>query len=155
MCSRFNLRYSLARRRSCRNNCSTSIPVSVSWMKPFTADTAARTRRNAGRTRRRKIHPAVKSAGTAAKVTSASCQFIQSSAAMMPTSSTTSVMIITTPELSSSFSASTSLVARVTTLPIGFRSNQPVWSFWMWSNTSRRMSRITRCPNRFTIHACP
>ena len=101
------------------------MPVSVSWMKAFTAATAPRTRRKAGRIRLRKIHPVTKSAGTAQKVTSANCQFITSSTVMMPTSSTTSVMIITTPELRSSFSASTSLVARVTTLPMGCRSNHP------------------------------
>ena len=88
-------------------------------MKEFTDATAVRTRRKAGRIRRRKIQPAMKRAGTAPKVTSASAGFIQMSTAMIPTSRTTSVMIITTPELSSSLSASTSLVARVTTWPMG------------------------------------
>ena len=63
-----------------------------------------------------------KTNGSTLKVTSASCQFMLSIAATMNASVNRSPKTVTTPELKSSFSVSTSLVMRVMRRPIGFLS---------------------------------
>ncbi|MGC4081579.1 MAG: hypothetical protein QM736_05545 [Vicinamibacterales bacterium] len=60
--------------------------------------------------------------GSTANATSASRQFIHTIIAMMPTSVNTSPKIVTTPDVKSSFSTSTSVVTRVISRPTGLRS---------------------------------
>ncbi len=60
--------------------------------------------------------------GSTAKATSARRQFMPSMTTMIPTSVSTSPKIVTTPDVKSSFSASTSEVTRVIKRPTGFLS---------------------------------
>ncbi len=60
--------------------------------------------------------------GSTVNATSASRQFMTSIATMMPASTRTSPKIVTMPEANMSLSASTSVVTRVISRPIGFRS---------------------------------
>ncbi len=57
--------------------------------------------------------------------------------------------MVTTPEVKSSFKASTSVVTRVTSRPTGFLSKNAGWSLWRWEKISRLMSNITRWPAMF------
>ena len=52
----------------------------------------------------------------------------------------------TTPEVNISFSASTSLVSRVTRRPTGLRSKKLTCMRWMWRKIWLRMSNMTFCP---------
>ncbi len=64
----------------------------------------------------------------------------------MPASSTTSPKIDTSPAVNSSFRASTSVVTRVTSRPMGFLSKYATESCWKRPKTSRRRSYMMSCP---------
>ncbi len=98
------------------------MPVKRSCMYAFTRAIRTRMSRYAVRILARNRKAATKTSGSTLNVTSASCQFIRSIAATMKTSVNTSPNTVTTPELKSSLSVSTSLVMRVIRRPIGFLS---------------------------------
>ena len=81
-----------------------------------------------------------------AKVTSASRQSSQKSTPTMPRSSITSPNTDTSPAVNSSLSASTSVVTRVTSRPIGLRSKNATGSRCRWPKISARRSAMIRCP---------
>ena len=81
-----------------------------------------RTSRNVWREPRRNQLVTRKKSGITEKVTSASRQFMHSITPMIPNSVNRSPKTVTTPEVNSSFTASTSVVTRVIRRPTGLRS---------------------------------
>ena len=81
-----------------------------------------RTSRKEVRDPRRNQLVTTKNSGMTENVTSASRQFIQTMTPMIPNSVNRSPNTVTTPEVNSSFTASTSVVTRVIRRPTGLRS---------------------------------
>ena len=88
----------------------------------------------------------ITSSGRIANVTRASRQFSQNKTPTMPTSSTMSPKIATSPAVNSSFNASTSVVTRVTKRPTGERSKNCTCRLCRWVKISSRRSDRMRCP---------
>ena len=84
--------------------------------------------------------------GSTAKVISASRQFMFSMMTRMPSSTKMSSKMETTPAVNISFSASTSLVTRVTSRPTGLRSKKAMCRPCRWRKICARRSNITFCP---------
>ena len=87
-----------------------------------------------------------KKSGITAKVTRARRQSRATITAMIPTRVKRSPKTVTTPEVNSSFTASTSVVTRVMSRPTGLRSKWPTCSRCRCAKISRRMSCMIRCP---------
>ena len=90
--------------------------------------TQRRTSRKERRDPRRNQLVTRNSAGITAKAVRASRQSSHNMTAMMPSSVNTSPNTVTTPEVNSSLTASTSLVTRVMSRPTGLRSKKPTCS---------------------------
>ena len=84
--------------------------------------THLRVSRNDSRAPRRNQSVSRKNSGITAKVTSARRQSSASITPMIPSSVNRSPNTVTTPEVNSSFTASTSVVTRVISRPTGFLS---------------------------------
>ena len=98
------------------------MPLMFSAMVALTRARRMRTARKDERIPSRIRLVKISSGGITRKVIRASGQFSSSSAIAIPTMVTASLRIISPPEVSNSFSASTSLVSRVISRPTGLRS---------------------------------
>ena len=109
-------------RSSRRKSCTTDIPVMFSCRKALMRAIHLRTSRKEVRDPRRNQFVTTKKSGITAKVTRARRQFIHTMTPMIPNSVNRSPNTVTTPEVKSSFTASTSVVTRVIRRPTGFLS---------------------------------
>ena len=91
-------------------------------MNVLSCATSLRTSRKERREPRRNQLVTTKKNGITAKVTSASFQFMYSITPMIPNSVNRSPNTVTTPDVNSSLTASTSVVTRVIRRPTGFLS---------------------------------
>src|SRR5208282_5528679 len=123
-----------------------SIPETASCKYALIRAIAVRIRRYESRTLSRKILVAYTISGSIAKVMSASFQFIFIMIAIMPASTKTSSKMETTPAVNISFSASTSVVTRVTSRPTGFLSKNATCMCCRCRKIWLRRSNITFCP---------
>ena len=64
----------------------------------------------------------------------------------MPNRETRSPKMLTTPDVKSSFSVTTTVVRRVMILPTGLRSKERRWSYWMWEKIAIRRSNMIFWP---------
>ena len=146
MCVRFSSS-NLARDFSSRlKSCTTAIPLTCSCRKALILAIAVRIRRLASRTRLRKKYVSKIMKGNGLSVASASILCHLKSTVAMAISSTKSLSIATTPDANKSFSASTSEVTRVTSLPTGFLSKNAGDIRCRCRKICRRKSNITFCP---------
>jgi hypothetical protein len=97
---------------------------------------------------KRKTTAATASSGTTTKAIRASFAFTSRSTTARPAIFATSVTSATMPAENISATFSTSLVARVTRRPTGWRSKKPRCRRWRWSKTSRRRSFMADWPVR-------
>ncbi len=88
----------------------------------------------------------ISSTGSVARLIRARRQLRANITIMMPISVTMSARMSTRPWVRNSFSASTSLVRRVSRRPTGLRSKKPRLMRWMWRKICTRMDCITVCP---------
>ncbi len=105
-----------------RNSCTVAMPVMFSCRNALMRAIQPRTTRYESRTFFRNHWEMPTMIGSTAKVTSASRQFMTSIITMMPTSVSTSLNTVTTPDVNRSFRTSTSEVTRVIRRPTGLRS---------------------------------
>ena len=122
MCTRFSSANCARDLRSRLKSCTTLIPLMCSCRNELMRAIAVRMRRLASRTLLRKIQVTTKIKGSTAKVARASLQFIRSMMKTNTSSRKASLTIALMPEANRSFSASTSVVTRVTSRPTGLRS---------------------------------
>ena len=105
-----------------RNSCTTAIPDRFSCRNALIRATHRRVSRNELRAPLRNQFVTAKKRGMTANVTRASRQLRLTITAMMPTRAKRSPKTVTTPEVKSSLTASTSVVTRVMSRPTGLRS---------------------------------
>ena len=130
----------------------TATPVTCSCRKAFILASFRRISRFASRIRFLSSSTNSRRTGRTAKVTSARRTSIQSRIAAVPASTAASPIVETRPEERSSWSASTSEVRRVMSLPVGVRSKKTTGSRCIRANISLRRARITRWPSTDTVY---
>ena len=130
------------------------MPLTCSCRNALIRAIAVRIRRLASRTRFRKKYVSRIMNGSGEKVASASIACHLNKTTAIANSSTKSFNIATTPEANRSFSASTSVVERVTSRPIGLRSKKLIGKRCRCSKISLRRSYIVSCPTHCMIRTC-
>jgi len=93
--------------------------------------------------------------GSRTRLTIASRQLIHSMKLTMPMSFKPSRTIVIAPAANISFSTSTSVVTRETTLPTGVWSKKRIGKRWMRSNTATRRSASVRCATTIVRYCWP
>jgi len=103
--------------------------------------------------RNQKVSPS--SGGPNASKSSVSRAFSRNMMVSTPAIISTSCTRYTTTWVYISLMAATSLVARVTSRPTGWRSRKPMGSRSTCPNMARRMSNMIRCPAYCRMYTCP
>jgi hypothetical protein len=131
------------------------MPPIASCRKPLMRAMRSRICRYVTRARRRKKSMASVMGPSSRRLTSASCQLIQHMNAVMPTSFKRSRTIVMAPAANISFSTSTSVVTRETSLPTGVRSKNAMGRRCRCAKSVTRRSARLRCATSIVRYDWP